>query len=396
MKAKLRMAIMLVVCAVVLSVAAPASANTSTLRCNPAKDRVWVYDSLASFNVQGKIECGEKVEVLERAKNYVRIRASNGVEGYVPDTDFVDLPAYAFHAAPATTPDVGSVAKQVQAKEIAKVAASESVFHVAKEGSAPTATGTSVAAANGSLNSKKRGASSLTSTAALAEFRSPEKGPETPASVVTVQPVTAAEQPEAVAAPVVTAPAAQPVTQPAVVAAKAKADADADEEPSYKLEAKADDLACTSYFSAYGLTSSQLKWIALNRKKLFPNVCPAPEPSKVNFVMIFTHDVNFFGATLPQPVHKAGGFSDFQPLSMVDDALTSGPDADKAHRQYVWIFQYPDGGFNPDKFSPRRKYEFTKVETNSVGFKAAPKVVEDALRFAENPQLAGKDDAAQH
>ncbi len=124
-----------------------------------------------------------------------------------------------------------------------------------------------------------------------------------------------------------------------------------------------------------------MKWIAQNRKKLFANVCPAPDVSKVDFVLIFTHDVDFFSATMPTPVHQAEGFSDFKALTSEDPELMSASDADKAHRQYVWIFHFTPGTFDPANFSPRRRYQFAKVESNALGSKAGLKTVEDAFRF---------------
>ena len=106
--------------------ASSVSANSYTLKCNSSKDRVWVYDSLASFAVEAKLNCGEAVEVLERVQNYVKIRAQNGIEGYVPESAFSELPAVAHNAQPA--PSVAAVAKQVEAKEIAKTAASGSKY----------------------------------------------------------------------------------------------------------------------------------------------------------------------------------------------------------------------------------------------------------------------------
>jgi uncharacterized protein YgiM (DUF1202 family) len=94
-------------------VARPASANTATLKCNSHRDQIWVYDSLSSFDVEAKLQCGEDVEIVGRVTDYVKIRAQNGVEGYVPETAFADLPPVEIRPDP--TRDVGLVAKQVQA-----------------------------------------------------------------------------------------------------------------------------------------------------------------------------------------------------------------------------------------------------------------------------------------
>jgi hypothetical protein len=140
-------------------------------------------------------------------------------------------------------------------------------------------------------------------------------------------------------------------------------------------------VACQKYFSAYGLTPSQMKWIAQNRKRLFSNVCPAPDPSKVDFVIIFTHDVDFFNTTMPAPVHKNNGFSDFTPMTPIDNALVPESEADKAHREYVWIFQFAKGTFDPASFTPDRQYQYSRMETSSLGSKGSLKTIEDAFRF---------------
>ena len=66
-------------------------ASPATLKCNSNRDQVWVYDSLNSFNVDAKLKCGQGVEIIERLPNYVKIRAQNGVEGYVPDAAVAGL-----------------------------------------------------------------------------------------------------------------------------------------------------------------------------------------------------------------------------------------------------------------------------------------------------------------
>lgn len=139
------------------------------------------------------------------------------------------------------------------------------------------------------------------------------------------------------------------------------------------------DPACQTYFSAYGLAPSQIKWIEQSRKKEFPSICPAPDPSKVDFVVIFTHDFASYSSTLPTPVHTdRNGFSDFSATTGVDTATLSNDDADKAHRQFVWVFNMKRGAFDPATFSPRRRYQFMKVEGGS---KAGVKTIEDAFEY---------------
>jgi len=155
--------------------------------------------------------------------------------------------------------------------------------------------------------------------------------------------------------------------------------------PDFQPENESEDPACQIYFSAYGLAPSQFKWLAQNRKKRYPSICPAPEPSKVDFVLIFTHDEDVYASSLPVPVHTdKNGFSDFSPLMTVDTAMISESAADKARRDYVWVFEFKRGGFDPGRFSPRRKPQFVKTESKSLGGSpVGPRTVEDALRYIE-------------
>lgn len=309
--------------------AGAASANTATVRCVAQQDQISVYDSLRTRGVEAKLKCGEEVEIIGRVNNYVKIRAQNGVEGYVPDNFFAGLPAAENHQDPvarsasiAATPAQNTAAK--------KQTASEPI--------APSAT--------------------------YAEMN--------PATAPPLADTSAK------------APVAAPASQPAVANAPsspATPAASSDDAPAPQPENDSADPACQNYFSAYGLAPSQLKWIAQNRKKLFSNICPAPDITRVDFVMIFTHDVDFFNVTMPTPVHKIEGFSDFRALTPIDAGLISASDPDKAHRQYVWIFRIAPGTFDPEKFSPRRRYQFSQVESGALGAKASQKAVEDAFRF---------------
>src|SRR5260370_943608 len=74
-------------------VAPPAVAGDSApMKCAANQDRVWVYESLGSFDVTAKLKCGETVEIIGRAKGFVKIHSASGVEGYVPDSTFPNLP----------------------------------------------------------------------------------------------------------------------------------------------------------------------------------------------------------------------------------------------------------------------------------------------------------------
>jgi hypothetical protein len=334
-----------------------ASANPAALKCNSQRDQIWVYDSLNSFGIEAKLNCGGNVEIIERVKDYVKIRAQNGVEGYIPETSVADFPPLDVRQDPAL--EVGLVAKQAEAKEIAiataKAAADAASIippDSARVAGPPSAGSANEAPAKSTNDKKLPAGGSMLPVAAFGEMNLPRSSP----------------------------PADDTSSRAVVADSKAPA-SDSDEISDSQPENLSADFACQHYFSAYGLTPNQTKWIAQNRKKLFSNVCPAPDPSKVDFVIIFTHDVDFFSATMPEAVHKSNGFSDFTPMTMVDSALMSESDADKAHRQYVWIFQFPKGAFDPASFSPRRKYQYSKLETSSLGSKAGIKAVEDAFEF---------------
>jgi len=330
-----------------------ASANPAALKCNSHRDQIWVYDSLDRFDIEAKLNCGENVEVVERVNGYVKIRAQNGVQGYIPESSVDDLPALEVRQDPAL--DVGTVAKQAQAKEIAnataQVAAEAARIHPPDSGT-PSSGSANDAAANNTSNKSVPAGVSVPQVAAFGEMNPPRVSPR-----------------------------AGDASAREVAADSSAPTGDSSETPDSQPENLSADIACQNYFAAYGLTPSQTKWIAQNRKKLFSNVCPAPDPSKVDFVIIFTHDVDFFSATMPDPVHKINGFSDFTPMTLIDSALMSESDADKAHRQYVWIFQFAKGAFDPASFSPRRQYQFSKMETSSLGSKAGIKTVEDAFQF---------------
>jgi hypothetical protein len=324
-------------------------ANPAALKCNSHRDQIWVYDSLNSFGVEAKLNCGANVEIIERVKDYVKIRAQNGVQGYIPESSVADLPPLEVRQDP--TRDVGLVARQAQALEIANATAKAAADMAQLSGPA-SASSANEAPAKSTSDKNLPASSSVLPVAAFGEINLPR-----------------------------VSPAAGDTSSRAISADSTAPTSDSNEISDAQPENVSVDFACQNYFSAYGLTPNQTKWIAQNRKKLFSNVCPAPDPSKVDFVIIFTHDVDFFSATMPEPVHKFNGFSDFTPMTMIDPGLMSESDADKAHRQYVWIFQFAKGTFDPASFSPRRKYQFSKMETNSLGSKAGVKTVEDAFQF---------------
>jgi hypothetical protein len=306
------------------------SANTATVRCVAQQDQISVYDSLRTRGVEAKLKCGEEVEIIGRVQHYLKIRAQNGVEGYVPDNSLAGPPAAVVHQDAAAKSSSVAVTPAQNATQ-KKQPSSEPV--------SPSDTFAD--------NNSAAAASPLSDTSAKAAAGKPGTQPE------------ATNSNSAAATPAV----------------------NSDDAPAPPADNESADPACQNYFSAYGLAPSQLKWIAQNRKKLFSNICPAPDISKVDYVMIFTHDVDFFNVTMPTPVHKIEGFSDFRALTPIDTGLTSASDPDKAHHQYVWIFRVAPGTFDPENFSPRRRYQFSTVESNALGSKAGLKAVEDAFRF---------------
>ncbi|HTZ74740.1 MAG TPA: SH3 domain-containing protein [Candidatus Aquilonibacter sp.] len=168
-----------------------------------------------------------------------------------------------------------------------------------------------------------------------------------------------------------------PVRTGSAAAVRAPEYSDDDEALPEADAAPSEDLAnCNVYFSAYGVTPMQYKWIADERLKKFPGVCPAPEPSMVDYVVIFTHDMDFFSTTLPDPIHTdTNGFSDWSPVTSVDDAQIPVSSLDKAHREYAWVFRVHRGTFDPGKFTARRRPQYAKTASNSS------RSIEDAMQF---------------
>ena len=367
----------------VLILAGSASANTTALKCNSHHDQIWVYESLSSFDVAAKLNCGEDVEIVGRVEGYVKIRAQNNLEGYIPEAAIADLPPLKIYQDPSH--DVGLVAKQVQAKEIAKAAAREA--YPAPADSTPTKTAPVSDSASAipaqTTSGEKASKGSVGPFAEYAEIspapvssKAREASSGTPAATAAAESTVAV--PTSSASVSVVEATGTTISRPAdSVAGPSNSTENSDALP----ESVSADAGCQKYFSAYGLTPRQTQWIVQNRKRLFSVVCPAPDPSKVDFVIIFTHDVDFFNTTMPEPVHKSNGFSDFSPMTPIDTALVPESEADKAHREYVWIFQFPKGTFDPASFSPHRQYQFSKMETSSLGSKGSLKTIEDAFRF---------------
>ena len=212
--------------------------------------------------------------------------------------------------------------------------------------------------------------------------------PPAPVTPVAAAPVASRVDVDANNADAETSASLQPVSTPTAHAVtpaiKPSVNPDDEEDPSVK-PLDDDTAGCTHYFSAYGLSPNQYKWIAQNRHKAFPSVCPAPTPSMVDFVVIFTHDVAFYNVTMPNAIHvEKNGFSDWTPLTTVDTALMNASDANKSHHEYVWVFHTNRGAFDPAKFSSRRRPLYSKSETNALGSRGGFRTVMDALTFIES------------
>ena len=131
---------------------------------------------------------------------------------------------------------------------------------------------------------------------------------------------------------------------------------------------------CSSYISAYGVTVAQYERIESDWKK-FPSVCPAPSPANVDFVIIFTHDVNFYSYTMPTSVHTdSAGLSNWSAIVTLDNVQPST----KYKREYVWVFRVKRGSFEPDHFSSNAKPDYSEVES---GAHASDRAVDASFRF---------------
>jgi hypothetical protein len=124
---------------------------------------------------------------------------------------------------------------------------------------------------------------------------------------------------------------------------------------------RTEDSHCSSYISAYGVSVAQYQRIESNWKR-FPNICRAPSPARVDFVVIFTHDTDYYKDTLPAPVHTDGsGFSDWSAIVTLDN--TRPPE--KYKREYVWVFRFKRGTFAPGHFPTNAKPDYSDVESGA-------------------------------
>jgi hypothetical protein len=115
---------------------------------------------------------------------------------------------------------------------------------------------------------------------------------------------------------------------------------------------------CSSYIAAYGVSIAQYQRIESNWKR-FPSICRGPSPASVDFVVIFTHDTDYYKDTLPALVHTdTSGFSDWSAIATLDN--TRPPE--KYKREYVWVFRFKRGSFAPGHFPTNAKPDYSEVE----------------------------------
>lgn len=122
-----------------------------------------------------------------------------------------------------------------------------------------------------------------------------------------------------------------------------------------------EDSHCSSYISAYGVSVAQYQRIENNWKR-FQSICRAPSPASVDFIVIFTHDTDYYKDTLPAPVRTdSSGFSDWSAIVTMDN--TRPPE--KYKREYVWVFRFKRGNFAPGHFPTNAKPDYSEVESGA-------------------------------
>jgi hypothetical protein len=394
-------------CGLGLALTANAAPNAA-VRCGANQERVWVYDNLKSFDVGVRLKCGDSVTLVGLDQGYVRVRTNDGYEGYVAVSSLPaeEVAALAPPAAPvsaAMAPAAPAPRAIAVATPVITVTAPAAPASVAVP-AAPTLTGPPPPAAVVPVAKAEAPSRTAQLPASVAVVSAPAKPAVSPAPARAPVAQVAAPRPVAATPVVSSAPAAPKenavlVIEPASTSITITASAapkpamlkTADVTPIRQvadLEDEGDDMpdvetapiedlsSCNAFFSAYGATPAQIKWFAATRRKQFPRVCPAPEPSMVDYVVIFTHDNNFYTASMPEPVHTdKNGFSDWSPVTPVDDTLVPTTELDKSRHEYAWVFRVRRGSFDPAKFSPRRRPLFTKTEHGSS------KAAEDAFEF---------------
>ena len=375
-------------CVAICGARPAAASDIATVKCPVNEDRVWVYDSIVSFDVEAKLRCGETVEIVSRVKGYVKVRTDSGVTGYLPDSVFPDLPPLPddqdklgnHNAVPVQTAQVTDGAP-------VSVAAAAAAYSAKVAPAVVPATNVATAAnAPAVIPAAHRAPVNVVPVATKPRIKT-NRPPEPPVARQSVPPPpdvsTAAlvqiEAPLAAPAIAVATPDAASLRE---VAAQPMADVpESDEYPDAQPDNASADPSCRVFFSAYGLGAEQYKWLAEARRKEFSNICPAPNLQSVDFVILFTHDSDSYVSAMPAPVHTdLNGFSDFSPMTTVDSALMSPTDADKAHYELAWVFHVKRGAFDPARFSPRRRPQY---EAAQKGSRASTKAVEEAFNFIQ-------------
>jgi hypothetical protein len=408
------------------------------VKCAVNQDRVWVYESLGSFDVETRLRCGAPVEILSRVKGFVKIRTESGVEGFVADGAFPDLPPLADDsdkpAAAAAQSLAAAAALRQQAAKPAPVSVAANA-PVPSPATAPEPTTAAPAVAVATAPTPAPAVEPRPVVAAAAPI-APTPGPTlvkatTSAKPAAIAPASSASAPtakistasaktkpapattakksdrafdSAPAGPLVhSAPAAPPAPAsasakpnvetvsdsmrdtatyvPATAMTDTKEMEDSDEYPDTKPQNDSADPACRIFFAAYGLAPSQYKWFAEDRRKEYSQICPAPDVAHVDYIVLFTHDSDSYNYALPVPVHTDhNGFSDFSALTTVDTALMTASEVQKARYEFVWVFRVKRGEFDPARFSARRKPQFT---TYVKGSRASARAIEDAFNFVQ-------------
>jgi hypothetical protein len=401
------------------------AAGLDYVKCAVNQDRVWVYESLNSFDVEARLKCGESVDIISRVRGFVKVRTASGVEGYIADSAFPDLPALPDDDKPSMSivPRPAVAAPTTSAAAVPVVAPKPvAVVEVKPAAAVPPPAPIAPVQTASAPNPAPVKASEPVTVAEVTPAKAPVRAKSSvaviepaPAKVSTAsthaKPATAAKAPTTtvnntspspsvahnVPAPPVPVPAKASVSTISVTmrdnaeilpASRDLSSAlppapsyESDEYPDAQPENESADPACHLYFSAYGLAPAQYKWLAENRRKQFSQVCPAPDPSRVDYVILFAHDSDNFAEAMPALVHiDRNGFSDFSPMTTVDTALVPASELGKTRFESVWVFRVKRGDFDPARFSPRRRPQFTNY---AKGARASSRSVEDAFNFIE-------------
>ena len=403
--------------------ASPSHANDlAHVKCGVNQDRVWVYDSLASFNVEEQLHCGASVEILSRVTGYVKIRTGSGAEGFIPDSAFPESVLANESEKPVANPEPQSLAAQTHMPAPAASGPAEPLVAAAAKPSKPLAALAKAVSSAPAAPAPVTISNVPVPASVPVKVSAPAKpAPTAPVSVsanvstppVQANPATTAVKKADAAPSSPTAPSTPANTMTAtpnipvastslpmgtvnalrrdsaaMVPATAVPSAsieESDEDPVTQPENESADPACRVYFAAYGLTPSQYKWLAENRRQEFSGICPAPDPAHVDYVVLLTHDSDSYTFAMPTPVHTDhSGFSDFSPLTPVDTALVAASEVEKAHYEFVWVFRVTRGAFDPARFSARRRPQYT---TTVKGSRAPSRAVEEAFNFVQTQGL---------